>query len=312
MNLKRRARLALAGFIVIGAIVYLVLTVDLSLVVKTVLDASIPLYFAGIATFFITIPLRAKRWDVLLSDVGIRTPFKRLNELVFLSLYLNTVLPAKSGDLYRGYKVAGEGSEPTSAVLATIFVERLFDLVVLVGLLAVTSLQLVQTGLYDTTRFLAVGAAFFGVAVLIGYLLAARFCWLRQQVYAFKRGLMCISSIWTFTVFFSLTMAVWGFNVVRIFALAQAINIYIGITGVILIAVVITILSGLPYTPGGIGIVEGVTTATLIGIGVSESAGLALVLLDRSINIGIVIIVGSLYFLYRVENSSVRAIRKNR
>lgn len=308
MNLKRSARLVLVVAVVVSASVYLVHTVDLSLVVKTVLDASIPLYLVSIAAFFVTVPLRAKRWDVLLRDIDLETPFKLLNEFVFLSLYLNTVLPAKSGDVYRGFKVAGEGSEPTSTVLATIFVERLFDIVVLFGLLAVISLPLVQSMFYNNTRRLAVGVAFAGVAVLITYLLAARIDWIRQQVDPFIRGLQCIGSARTFTVFFLLTVAVWGLNVVRIFGLVGAININLGLTEVVLIAVVITILTGLPYTPAGIGIVESITTATLIGIGVSESAGLALVLLDRSITVVLVIIVGSLCFLYRVEENSLSAI----
>jgi uncharacterized protein (TIRG00374 family) len=146
-----------------------------------------------------------------------------------------------------------------------------------------------------------------------GYLLAVRFDyldWLRQQIDSFKRGLRCIGSIRTFGVFFSLTVAVWGLNVVRIFALAQAIGINLGTIGVVLIAVVITILTGLPYTPAGIGIVEDVTTATLIGIGVSKNAALALVLLDRSITVILVVIVGSLYF-YRTETSSIRVIYEN-
>jgi len=314
MNLKSGARIALLLTVVVGASVYLVRTVDLSLVVETVLEASIPMYLAGVATFFFTVPLRAKRWDVLLRDIDLHAPFRWLNGIVFLSLYLNTVLPAKSGDLYRGYKVAGEGTESTSTVLATIFVERVFDLVVLFGLLAVISIQFVQTILYDSTRLLTVGVVFAGVAVLGGYLLAARLDyldWVRQQVDAFRRGLRCISSVRTFSIFFSLTVAVWVLNVVRIFALARAIDINLGATGVVLIAVVITILTGLPYTPAGIGIVEGATTATLIGIGVSESAGLALVLLDRSITVVLVVLIGSFYFLYSAEISSVRSIYEN-
>ncbi|MYL66707.1 lysylphosphatidylglycerol synthase transmembrane domain-containing protein [Halorubrum distributum] len=315
MNDKLGARIVLLLTVVVGVSVYLLRTVNLSLVVETVTGASIPIYFTGVATFFLTVPLRAKRWDVLLRDIDLRMPFRWLNGIVFLSLYLNTVLPAKSGDLYRGYKVAGEGTESTSTVLATIFVERVFDLVVLFGLLAVISLQFVQTILYDSTQLLTVGIVFAGVAALVGYLLAARLDyldWVRQQVDGFRRGLRCIGSVRTFSVFFSLTLAVWGLNVVRISALARAIDINLGAAGVVLVAVVITILAGLPYTPAGIGIVEGVTTATLIGIGVSESAGLALVLLDRSITVVLVILVGSLYFLYSAETSSIRSIYENR
>lgn len=314
MNLKRGIRIALLVFIVVSVSVYLLRTVNLSLVAKTVMGASIPIYLVGVATFFITVPLRAKRWEVLLRDINLYPPLKWLNGIVFLSLYLNTVLPAKSGDLYRGYKVAEEGTESTSTVLATIFVERVFDLVVLFGLLAVISFQLVQTILYDSTRLLTVGIVFAGVVALIAYLLAARFeylDWVRKQFDAFRRGIRCISSVRTFVVFFSLTVAVWGLNVLRVFALAQAIDINLGAVGVVLVAVVITILTGLPYTPAGIGIVEGVTTATLIGIGVSDSAGLALVLLDRSITVVLVVIVGSLYFLYSAEARSLSDIYRN-
>jgi len=315
MDRKLGARIALLLTVVVGVSVYLVRTVDLSLVVETVLGASLPIYLAGAGAFFLTVPLRTKRWDVLLRDINLHASFRWLNGIVFLSLYLNTVLPAKFGDLYRGYKVAGGGTESTSTVLATIFVERVFDLVVLFGLLAVISLQFVRTILYDSTQLLTLGVVLAGVAVLVGYLLAARLeylDWVRQQVDAFRRGLRCIGSVRTFSVFFSLTMAVWGLNVVRIFALARAIDIDLGAAGVVLIAVVITILTGLPYTPAGIGIVEGVTTATLIGIGVSESAGLALVLLDRSITVVLVVVVGSVYFLYSAEPSSVRSIYEKR
>lgn len=316
MDLRRGSRIALLTAVVVGAIIYLVRTVNLSLVVETVLNASLPLYLVGVATFFFTVPLRSKRWDILLRDIEIEAQFRWLNGIVFLSLYLNTVLPMKSGDVYRGYKIAGERTESMSTVLATIFVERVFDLVVLVGLLAVISLELVQKMFYDSTRLLAIGVISTGVSLIICYLLTIRlgyFDWVQQQVDSFRRGLQCISSIRTFAVFLSFTIAVWGLNAVRIFALARAVDINLGTIGIILIAVVITILTGLPYTPAGIGIVEGVTTATLIGIGVSESAGLALVLLDRSITVVLVVIVGSLYFYYWAETSSVRAIyRENR
>lgn len=314
MDLKRGGRLILLIAFVVGSIVYLIRTVDLFLVAKTVYNTSISLYLVGVAMFFLTVPLRAKRWDVLLHDIGMETQFRRLNGIVFLSLYLNTVLPMKLGDIYRGYKVVSERTESITTVLATIFVERVFDLVVLFGLLAVVSFQLVQTILYDSTRLLTIGVVFGGIAVLVCYFFVVQLNyvdWVYQKIESFRRGLRCIGSVRTLFTFFILTMAIWGLNVLRLFALAQAISIDIGATEIVLIAVVITILTGLPYTPAGIGIVESVTTATLIGIGVAESTGLALVLLDRSITVVLVVITGSLYFLSQAETSSVRTIYEN-
>lgn len=308
VDLKRGGRIALAIAVVVAASVYLVLTVDLLIVVEIVLDASMLLYLVGVASFFLTVPLRAKRWGVLLRGIGSETSVRWLNGVVFLSLYLNTVLPAKSGDIYRGYRVSDRCSKPMSSVLATIFVERVFDLVILVGLLAVISLGLVQQVLYDSTRVLVAGAAIAGVALVLLYLLEVRPEWIYRQIGAFRRGLQCIESAQTFGVFILLTTTVWGLNVVRIFALAGAIEVSLGTRGVVLVAVVVTILTGLPITPGGVGIVESVTTATLIGIGISESAGLALVLLDRSITIVLVVITGSLYLSYRAETIDLRAM----
>jgi uncharacterized membrane protein YbhN (UPF0104 family) len=314
MDWKRGGRIILLIIVVVGSIAYLVSTVDLFLVVKTIYNASIPFYLVGVAVFFLTVPLRAKRWGILLHDIDIETQFRNINAIVFLSLYLNTVLPMKLGDFYRGYKVAGDRTESMSTILATIFVERVFDLIVLFGLLAIVSFQLVQRILYDGTRLLTAGVVFIGIVVLICYFFAVRLNyvdWVYQQIYSFRRGLQCIGSASTFLVFLLLTLVIWGLNVVRIFALAQAITINLGAMEIILIAVVITILTGLPYTPAGIGIVEGITTATLIGIGVTESAGLALVLLDRSITVVLVVITGSVYFFSKAEARSVRTIYEN-
>jgi uncharacterized membrane protein YbhN (UPF0104 family) len=225
-----------------------------------------------------------------------------MNGIVFLSLFFNTILPAKSGDIYRGYKASRESGVDTSTILGTIATERAVDVLVLMSALAVISIQSIYMMVPDDWREFALVTVGFILFSILCYILARRYdleSVLRDQMRGFWYGLRCITSPWTLLSFLSLTGLVWSFNVARIALLAAAVNIDIGVTEVILIAVIVTLLSGLPYTPAGIGVVEGITTTALVSIGVSSSTGLALVLLDRSITVVSVLATGSGYLLYK-------------
>jgi uncharacterized membrane protein YbhN (UPF0104 family) len=302
MEFEHRSRIVLILLVVTGVSVYLWETVDLDETTEVLLSASLPLYAGAVATFYATVPFRTKRWQVLLDAVQARTPFGWMNGIVFLSLFFNTILPAKSGDIYRGYKASRESGVDTSTILGTIATERAVDVLVLMSALAVISIQSIYMMVPDDWREFALVTVGFILFSILCYILARRYdleSVLRDQMRGFWYGLRCITSPWTLLSFLSLTGLVWSFNVARIALLAAAVNIDIGVTEVILIAVIVTLLSGLPYTPAGIGVVEGITTTALVSIGVSSSTGLALVLLDRSITVVSVLATGSGYLLYK-------------
>jgi uncharacterized protein (TIRG00374 family) len=94
------------------------------------------LLLASLVAMAVTYVLRARRWQYLLDPIGptrFRTAF-RATVIGFAALGL---LPARAGDVLRPYLLAKQDGLSLSATFATIVMERVLDLVTVLGLLAV-------------------------------------------------------------------------------------------------------------------------------------------------------------------------------
>ena len=96
-----------------------------------------------------------------------------------------------------------------------------------------------------------------------------------------------------------------GLQAARLGAVAAAVGLFqvdpapgsLGISAVIFTALVSAVLSTIPFTPAGIGIVEAGSVGILISIfAVPAEAAIALTLLDRVIDIGSLMVGGGLLF----------------
>ena len=58
--------------------------------------------------YYLTFPIRGWRWRYVLSKVGTHIGFKDATEILFLSWFVNCLVPAKLGDLYRAYLLQGQ------------------------------------------------------------------------------------------------------------------------------------------------------------------------------------------------------------
>ena len=120
------------------------------------LPAALVLYFAGVV-------VRAVRWRVLLAPVR-RLPARTLFPVVVIGYMANNILPWRIGEFVRGYVLREREGIPTSASLATIAVERIFDGLTMLAFLVVASLFI---PLDDELRRLAIVATIvFGVLLL--------------------------------------------------------------------------------------------------------------------------------------------------
>lgn len=81
--------------------------------------------------------LKAARWGRLLRPIG-AVPFRLLYRAVIIGYASNALLPAQLGDVVRAFVAAREMGLRLAPVLTTLLVERVLDLVVVVGLLAIT------------------------------------------------------------------------------------------------------------------------------------------------------------------------------
>jgi uncharacterized protein (TIRG00374 family) len=110
--------------------------IELHRVVENVRRANVALLvFAAIAATFI-FPLRARRWRPILEPIEPDIPFSRLWSATAIGMMINNVVPARAGEFARAYALSR--STPTvafPAAFASLAVDRLFDAVVVFGLM---------------------------------------------------------------------------------------------------------------------------------------------------------------------------------
>ena len=94
---------------------------------------ALALYFSGVV-------VRAVRWRVLLKPVVPDISLPRTFEVVVIGYMANNVLPARIGELVRAYVLSRQKKVRKTATLATIFVERVFDGLTMIGFAAVVIL----------------------------------------------------------------------------------------------------------------------------------------------------------------------------
>ena len=70
----------------------------------------------------------------MLARVGTKVGMRDATEILFLSWFVNCVVPAKLGDLYRAYLLKGNSGASASRTVGTIFIERIADIIVIFGL----------------------------------------------------------------------------------------------------------------------------------------------------------------------------------
>ena len=80
---------------------------------------------------------RGIRWRILLQNLSKNHSILECIQLTFVGYAINNVFPARAGEISRAYLVGkGNGISKTSS-LATIFVERIFDGLTIVVILAI-------------------------------------------------------------------------------------------------------------------------------------------------------------------------------
>jgi uncharacterized membrane protein YbhN (UPF0104 family) len=199
---------------------------------------------------------------------------------------LNCAVPAKLGELYRGYLVQRRSRLPLATVLGTVLVERSADLVVLALLLPILTLPM---GLATSGQVLSlqVSAAGLSIVLLATLVLVRRFPpFLRRLPLSFRRALLGLAAglalerrkLLHVTL---LTLPLWFLEGVRVYAEARALNLPLALFSAFLIALLAALLTTVPLTPAGIGAVEIGIAGTLLLLGFPREQAVALALLDR-------------------------------
>jgi glycosyltransferase 2 family protein len=282
-------------------------------------NANVYFILAAFSVYYFSFPIRTVRWRMLLENVGyteengIHLPrFWKLLEIIYVSWFANVIVPAKLGDLYRAYLLRREAGLPASRTFGTVLAERLLDLIVLLLLFipsVIISLhenlppQLV-IGLKVTMVLVIVGII--GLFMLrmfptqIGRVVPKRF---RGYYNQFQEG--TLGSFKRIPALTGLTIGVWACEALRFFFIALALNLITGslihvISASLFIALGEALLTVIPFTGGGIGLVEGGMLAMIALFTPNTSLALAAIVIDRAISLFSILVIGFFVFMFTI------------
>ena len=279
------------------------------------------LYGAAFASYYVGFILRGLRWRIMLqsSRIDEDSPGKlpsvlACSQYIFLGWFANTITWFRLGDAYRAYVYTEDTGHSFSRTMGTILAERVLDVATIFVLLAVAALALSWVGdLSGAALFLGIASllVLVGVAGLLvmkwfgmrlSRLLPARF---RDPYVRFHQGAM--GSFRQMPLLLFISVLTWLTEVGRLFFVIQSLDLSgtASFSLVVFVTLANAILTTVPVTPGGLGIVEpGIVGLLTLSLPRSEAVSVAL--LDRSISYLSIVVLGGVVFLVR---QAVRARR---
>jgi glycosyltransferase 2 family protein len=291
------------------------LQIDLPETLRTIRSANWLLLVAALLVYYATFPIRALRWRGMLENAGCQRrdlpSLAGLAEIIYLSWFANSVVPAKLGDVYRAYLLRSRSKVPFSKAGGTILAERLIDLAVLLVLLGSTGLLSFRGALpppvLTVLELGSAGVVAAGIALLamrhLDHLLRPLVPQRFQRLYHhFHEG--TIGSFGGYPQLLGLTLLAWVVEAGRLFLVIQAVgltlspNLAVQALMVAFIALAAALLTAPPGTPAGLGYVEAGLVLALTVLGANHSVALSVALLDRSISFGSLLVGGLIVYIW--------------
>jgi glycosyltransferase 2 family protein len=273
-----------------------------------IVHANPALYLAALLVYYASFLARSYRWHILLANAGENRPTRSLVGIVTTSFFVNCVVPAKMGDVYRAYLARIKLWVPGAKALGTIIAERLLDLCVLMALLLAAGAVVFQRkapGVLIPYVIAGTLVCLAGVGVLLTMRAGRgqRFLRLLPEAVFHHYENFRVGTVHSFgrvPVLILVTGIVWGCEAARLGFVVWALGYgsLLGPSQFLLIALVAALLTTIPFLPGGLGLVEAGMVGVLIAVGgVGQQAAISIALLDRSISYGSVVVIGFVVFM---------------
>lgn len=286
-----------------------------------------------------TIWLRAERWKYLLMPIKSLT-FKHLVPATMIGFMANNILPARAGEFIRAYVIGKKEKISKTSAFATIVIERVFDMMTMLGFLLVVILTMkfpetsngggISNLLSESAlEKIGLASALFVFGLLAFLILLKEFPNQTTQfittickplptslahkalefVNSFRVGLRVLDTrshiFWV--IFWSL--AVWFTAILAGWSVLRAFNLHLSFLAVMFINVIIAFSAALPSSPGYVGPFHAAVSAGVLfflpTLDKSTVAGIAIIFHLSCI---VPITLAGLYYLWK-ENMSIAEIQ---
>jgi glycosyltransferase 2 family protein len=265
--------------------------------------------------YYLGFPLRGWRWTRLLRGAGYKVKVKDGTEILFLSWLVNCIVPAKLGDLYRAYLLKLNSPVSATRTLGTVFMERILDLIAVAALGVLAGYWHFRDHLNNLPAAAQVSLT---VGVVVVVLLIVALVVMRSfgrkvigllplphrvtEFYdRFEEGVFGSVGARGMPLLGLMTGLIWLTEALRLYLVVRALaftGVDLGFSGALFVALIGSLLTAVPFTPGGIGLVEGGMIGVLTGaFGLSTPHAAAIVLVDRAISVFSIVVLGSIAYM---------------
>lgn len=320
MSILRRLRqprtlLSIAVPLVIIVIAVALNWKDMESVPGEIAQANLLWVFLAFLSYYAGFPLRGWRWTKLLKGAGYKIRVRDGTEIIFLSWLVNCVVPAKLGDLYRAYLLKLNSPASATRTLGTVFMERILDLIAIAALGVAAGYWRFRGNLNELPQAVQV---IFALGVVVVVILIVALVVMRsfgRRVIAllplphrivdlyerFEEGVFGSVGLRGLPLLGLLTITIWASEALRLYLVVRALGFAdtdLGFSGAMFVALIGSLLTAVPFTPAGLGLVEGGMLAVLITVfNASRPHAAAIVLVDRAISVFTVVILGAIAYM---------------
>ena len=243
----------------------------------------------GVAVYFVGLWARTWRWHYMLRPLK-PVPLVRLFPLVCIGYFGNNVYPFRAGELIRSYVLKRTEGIAFMSSLATVFIERIFDglvmlLFVFLALPFVPAMPPLYRNLVTILTLLLVGATvlFMWMAVRPARV-EALYTWVSRTVlpqrirsvtdnlYArFMEGLQCLRSGQDVIMIFATSVVIWIMETIKYWFVMHAFDFQVSFLVLMLMNGLVNLATTLPSAPGYIGTFDTPGIETLAAFGVDRN-----------------------------------------
>ncbi len=265
-------------------------------ILSSIEQAQVPYILLVFIMCILTLLLRSYRWQLLLKISGQNAPFGIVYKNNVFGFFLNYIIPARAGDFAKTLTLKATTGIPASISLTTILVERVIDMVTIMLLLILSLIMIPATPVTSIILFTSTIITIILIAGLCGmYIFNDNLSRVFPKYKPFfdniktTTGSMVTPSL---AVPILISIPLWIIEFSTIYFVAKSIGIdipyFITTTGGVVTALAQTI----PITIGSIGVYEATLTTFLSFFGVPLSSALTISIIDHSIRIVILVILG--------------------
>lgn len=284
----------------------------LAAVPELILQANPAFVLLAFVVFYLGFPLRGYRWERLLRETGFVIGLRDSSEILYISWFVNCVVPAKLGDVYRAYLLKMNSLASLSRTFGTVFIERILDIFAIAILGLAAGFWSFRSGLPEALKVVFILGIVVVVVAGIGLFTMRNFG--RRLIVRlplpprilefyerFEEGVFGAVGLRHLPILATLTGLIWMTEGLRLYIVVLALgfpDVTLGLSGAIFVALIGSLLTAIPLSPAGLGFAQaGVIGVLTVAYGVPLAEATAITILDWVISVLSIIVIGAIVYV---------------